>query len=532
MPVADLHLTTEDIEPERVLDYLVRTPTDVELLDHLKSRIPVLLKGSRGSGKSLLLRSAQQEMLGRVRVDRLLPVYASFMNTPLIQVKGPEQFLPWMIATLANNIVRAIQDQGLSIPATAALNAIGASPQSGGRPSRLKRIQEMFENSWRQSKGVRGSIEVPDTTVLVEAVRDLCKDTGLKRIILLIDEAAQVFVPDQQRQFFTLMRDLRSPYLTVKAAIYPGVTSFGYAFQPGHDARLVSVDRDVTDKNYLASMREIIFRQDEKLARTLSEQSGGLLDILALAATGNPRLFLTMVSAAGTLRRANCERVLRKYYREDIWQKHNDLADRYPGHQSMIVWGETFMHEHVFPALQKGHYRGPSGGLRDIWIHRDAPQAAQQAMQFLCYSGVLQQASRAVKRHGALGTRYVVNLGCQFVQARDILKYAEEAHGNLGGRDIIEFGREHDAYRSLPDIAETSVGLGNTVLDARLKVPSSELVLTKFQRTVINNLKLNTVGEVLRAEESTFKKAKGVGDVRARQIHNAVQAAVMEYLSG
>ena len=79
---------------------------------------------------------------------------------------------------------------------------------------------------------------------------------------------------------------------------------------------------------------------------------------------------------------------------------------------------------------------------------------------------------------------------------------------------------------------DSSIGQGNTVLDARLLAPSSELVISKFQRSVINRLKLRTVGDVLQAEESTFKKAKGVADVRARQIHNAAQEAVMEYLSG
>lgn len=529
MPAPDLHLTTEDIEPERVLDYLVRTPTDAELLGDLKSRTPVLLRGSRGSGKSFLFRSAQQEMLSNLTVDQVLPVYVSFMKTTLIKVSSPEQFLQWMIVTLANGIVRAMQDQGLSIPATAALNAIGAVPQPGARPSPLERIQAMFENAWRKPKDVSADIEVPDATVLVEAVRDLCRNTGLKRIILLIDEAAQVFIPDQQRQFFALMRDLRSPYLTVKAAIYPGAT-FGYAFQPGEDAKIASVDRDVTDKNYIDSMREIIFRQDEGLAKKLSNR-GELLDILALAATGNPRVFLTTLSAADPFNRPNCERVLKKYYREDIWQKHNDLADRYPGHQPMIVWGSTFMQDHVFPALQKEHYRRPSG-LRDVWIHRDAPQSVQEAMQFLCYSGVLQEAARGVKRHGANGTRYVVNLGCQFVQAREILKHAEETRGDLGGRDMIEFGRDHDAYRSLQLFPDHRSRQGNVVLDARLRAPSSELVLSKFQRSVIDRLKLRTVGDVLDAEESIFKKAKGVADVRARQIHNAAQAAVMEYLSG
>jgi ERCC4-type nuclease len=57
-------------------------------------------------------------------------------------------------------------------------------------------------------------------------------------------------------------------------------------------------------------------------------------------------------------------------------------------------------------------------------------------------------------------------------------------------------------------------------------------VLSRFQRSVVDSLKLKTVGDVLQADESVFKKAKGVANVRARQIHNAAQAAVMEYLSG
>ena len=50
----------------------------------------------------------------------------------------------------------------------------------------------------------------------------------------------------------------------------------------------------------------------------------------------------------------------------------------------------------------------------------------------------------------------------------------------------------------------------NAVLDARLRAPISGLALTKFQRSVVESLKLNTVGELLAAEESVFIKVKGV----------------------
>ncbi|MEU4620254.1 hypothetical protein AB0G04_09795 [Actinoplanes sp. NPDC023801] len=279
-------------------------------------------------------------------------------------------------------------------------------------------------------------------------------------------------------------------------------------------------------------MREIVSRQDEELAKDLSAR-GELLDVLALAATGNPRVFLTTLSDSMPLNQQNCERVLKKYYSQDIWHQHNNLAEQYPGHRPLIEWGSSFMHDYVFPALKRGHYRDDKhGGLRDIWIHRDAPQPVQEAMQFLCYSGVLQEGSRAVKRHGALGTRYVVNLGCQFTQAANIVKYASGVRNDLSGRDVIEFGRDHDSYDTLDFQTDAAVADGNAVLDARLRAPTSVLPLSKFQRSVIEGLKFKTVGDVLKAEESVFKRAKGVADVRARQIHNAAQQAVMEYLSG
>jgi hypothetical protein len=43
---------------------------------------------------------------------------------------------------------------------------------------------------------------------------------------------------------------------------------------------------------------------------------------------------------------------------------------------------------------------------------------------------------------------------------------------------------------------------------------------------------LVTIGDILSADESVFKRARWVGKVRTRQIKNAAQAAVYEYLSG
>ena len=77
-------------------------------------------------------------------------------------------------------------------------------------------VIEEHEQFWKQGKPVEESSNLPDADELREALEELCEDLKLARIILFIDEAAHVFVPEQQREFFTLMRDLRSHELQLR----------------------------------------------------------------------------------------------------------------------------------------------------------------------------------------------------------------------------------------------------------------------------------------------------------------------------
>ena len=50
---------TEDIEPSEILEYFVETQEDRRCIDLLKSKTPTILEGSRGTGKSFLMRVAE-----------------------------------------------------------------------------------------------------------------------------------------------------------------------------------------------------------------------------------------------------------------------------------------------------------------------------------------------------------------------------------------------------------------------------------------------------------------------------------------
>ncbi len=205
----------------------------------------------------------------------------------------------------------------------------------------IERIADAFEESWKQTTASVDLSGLPSIDEFKDAIEDLCRDLKLRRVVFLIDEAAHIFLPEQQRQFFTLFRDLRSPYISCKAAVYPGVTSFGDTFQPIHDATMLSLDRDVLGSNYVATMREIVEKQAESGLISEIARHGENFAILAYAASGNPRVLLKTIAKSPRVAAQQVNEVIREYYRNDIWAEHSTLPEKYPGHRTLIDWGAS-----------------------------------------------------------------------------------------------------------------------------------------------------------------------------------------------
>jgi hypothetical protein len=151
--------------------------------------------------------------------------------------------------------------------------------------------------------------------VFKDAVQDLCEALSIRRINVLFDEAAHIFRPEQQRQFFTLFRDLRSPYMTCNAAVYPGVTSYGPSFEAVHDAQIEPLHRDINTPAYLDQMREIVFKQADSQLQSEIVKNGENFDALAYAVTDEagraPGAHRAYRGGAGLRRRGGIERLVR-----------------------------------------------------------------------------------------------------------------------------------------------------------------------------------------------------------------------------
>ncbi len=537
--MSDFFIRTEDIASDKLLELFVETERDRQIVNLLKGQVPTVLVGSRGVGKSFLLKVAAAELKKDVGKTGVFPVYLSFTKSSLVQFAKPEQFQWWMLAKLCNSIFRALSKEGLlaNVPKHLTIVDAGSSAASGHK-SKLEAVEEAFEFSWKNPDQTVDVTSVPDVDRFREAVEDLCDALKLKRIAVFIDEAAHVFMPQQQRAFFTLFRDLRSPFLTCNAAIYPGVTSYGETFQRSHDANFISVERDPLSADYLRNMREIVERQADSDTQKTIAKNGQLFGVLAFAASGNPRLLLKTLIRAQTLSSSTVSEVIRSFYRQEIWGEHSVLAEKYPGHKHLIDWGRTFIEEVVLTELQKKNSLSLEADKSTscfFWVHRDAPMSVRHALQILAYTGVVSEHSLGIKATRAeVGTRYSVNLGCLFALESNPSQTSFALAKALSAKRMTEFGPNHPSYADLGKDAGTleDSAVNRDALMQQLKKDINVLDITEWQKTKLRELGLNRVGEVLKATERDLKKADYVGNVRARQMRNAAEAAVFEYLSG
>lgn len=316
------YLRTESIRDEKIKEIFVSTDLERGIIDALKFQNPVVLEGSRGTGKTFLLRMAQIELNENFCVEKILPIYLTFSAATLIQTNDPNQFANWMMAKICKTLYRQLVYKGFlveNVPTVKLLLDNNLDTES--LESKFDHITQAYENSYRkQDKNIDNSIiyEIPEVEDFLEIVKQICEFYGIQRICFLFDEAIHMFRPHQQRDFFSLFRKLRTPYIDCNAAVYPGVTSYGNSFEIAHDAKLISLERNIQDNDYLDTMQQIVYKQatEEKIKRIEDEK--GNFKIIAYSASGNPRILLNILERCHNLRWDTLQKVLKDF----IFQKY------------------------------------------------------------------------------------------------------------------------------------------------------------------------------------------------------------------
>ena len=537
----EFYYRTEDIRPEQILSYFVESQLDREIVNLFKSPSTIILEGSRGTGKSFLMTVAKIELENSFIVSRILPVYVAFRGSALLHTSDPLQFRHWMVAKIIRELLKELRKKGLIVSQYASsLLSDHTNQDPNSLEISLQEIINAYEESYKNPKQLVNITTIPDISDVTDAFEEICTTLNLERISIFFDEAAHVFRPEQQRQFFTLFRDLRSPYISCKASIYPGVTHYGSFFEPTHDATFRRIERDILELSYLGTMWDIYQKQADKATNLNFENHKSLFNTLALSCSGNPRILFKTLSRCNKVNINEVEAVIKNYYRADIWSEHTKLGDKYSGHKALIDWGRNFIEESVLPIVHSKNQWQIKEGKEEpsiyFWIHKDVPEMVKEALRLLCYTGIIRKIDDGVKNsHSKIGTRYEIKYGCILALDPSPQKYSEAIGGKLDTRRISEFGATHAAYQSLSQTALLEIQdeeIAKTV-KAQLLQSIDVLDLTDWQKKKLKDFGVTTIESLLSVnEEDLIKNISQVSTVRARTMKNAATAELLEYLSG
>ncbi|WLR51083.1 hypothetical protein LC040_18210 [Bacillus tianshenii] len=530
---------TEEIRLDEIHKYFVESNQERQIINQLKMPSPVILVGSRGVGKSFLFRIAQEELFRSINREKILPIYVTFRSSSLLTTNEKYKFHNWMLSRICTEVIRALKKNGFISINSESLFTLG---ESNSNSNKIEEIMKLYENSWMKPDQEIDSSSLPSIDDFLNAIEDICIDMDISRMVIFIDEAAHVFLPEQQRQFFTLFRDLRSPYISCNAAVYPGVTVYGDSFQPTHDAVLINLHRKITDDDYVNHMKEIVIKQikenlygDSKLITQILER-GENFSILAYASSGNPRHLLKTLMTTKKMDNNSLNSTIRGYYRTAIWTEHSNLAEKYKGHKELIDWGRTFIENEVLPSIRKKNGERLDEDKKTstyFWMHRDAPQAVKEALRLLEYTGILYEESKGIKAtRNQIGSRYFLNAGILISFEQKPASTALDIINSLSPRNSTEYGINNKHYDSIEEKFKVIENLNmSDILDYMLQKNIDVLDLPDWQINELKHVGILTIKDVLTASENTFRQIYMVGEVRARRIKSAAISGVYEYLS-
>lgn len=534
----EFYLRTESIKQTEIKNLSVVNATDRSILGALKANEPCLLEGSRGTGKSFLMRLAELEL--EAENDSYVTVFVPFNMSSLISTEDNLQFYHWMLAKTLKYLLHKLRKKGCVVSSlTASLLSNDENDTEAEVESSLKDMVGCFEDSYKGKITIDISA-LPDIEDVKEAIQTICEDNGFDRIIFFFDEAAHVFRPEQQRQFFNLFKDLRSPYITCNAAIYPGVTHFGDSFEPIHDCVYKKLERNISDPDYLQYFKDIVDKQSDDHLRSEIDRQRDLFNTLAISSGGNPRMLLRTIQDLPRFNSSNVNSVIKSFYRSQIWSEHTDLGEKYKGHRSVIDWGRDFLEKAVIPRVEEYNKLRKEKGLDEstiyFWIHKDAPEPVKESLRLLTYTGIIRKVDSSIRATRAeLGTRYEIKYGCILSLESNPQAESYDLYKNLSIKKFPEFGKNHPAYSGSENLLK---GDGEQQYKESLKSLLQKsidvlIALTTWQKGKLKTAGIKTIEDLHNnSEESLIESIYGVGPARARTMKNAATAELLEYISG
>jgi ABC-type arginine transport system ATPase subunit len=530
----------ERLSKDELTQWTAQTDLDRTILEKLKGNGVKLLLGPRGSGKSTLFRVAYFELQA---TDKCLPAYINYSQSlalePLFHntTNATKIFRQWVLHKVRSAVGEALEERGL---VSQDLN----TSESKDLIRELERgnVPEQIYKEIAPSE-------------LIEEIEAVLNKNNMNRSVLLMDDAAHAFSEEQQREFFEIFRQLKSRRISSKAAVYPGITSYSHGFNVGHEAEILEIWYQPTDENYLPFMRDIAHRRlSVEMKAKFSDNYHDHIDLLALAAFGQPRAFLNMLSdcldTEKTVSRKNVLDAIEECasYIDGVF---GALADKLPRYSKFIEEGRSVKSSALSAIATYNSLRAGQSKTTTIGIQEPLPNSLYKILQFFEYSGFL----RKTKNHsrGRLSyERYMIHnaaiissnslaFGRNF-SIKDLIGSLQGNDSHMYVRTVTEklVDRNFSQLRlNLPPCSDCSHerlenqkfcgNCGAKLKDSSvyielLQKPISVLPLSQSKlKGIYSKTNIMTIQDLLLDENQTLLKVPRIGKVWARRIRNLAE---------
>nr|WP_024838521.1 hypothetical protein [Clostridium sp. 12(A)] len=532
-------IRTEDLTPTEINDLFVETKIDRENIIALKSNQQLLLIGSRGTGKTMLLRKAEYELDSTFAKTKILPIYVSFATSAIYE---NTDLMKLMINKILISLKIKLKEHGIIVHGNIFKPLIyeQQNPIVQKLESYIKAVElNKTNDDYTTITSAIDDLNIVNNLDYFRAfISELCTEYNIEKIILMFDEACQIFAPNQQREFFNLFRALRSPLIICKAAVYPGLVSYG-TFQQFHDATTKKIERNILADDYKEKMREIV-KNNYPIEYNNMLKQGELLDTVIYCANGNPRFLLkslnSILEGENTLKTKKVTEVIKDFYRAIIWTEHTKLEERYIGHKKLIDWSRNFIENVVLKDIEKTNHNEDNKAAICFAISRDAPETIKQAIKILEYSGIAKLEAEATRFRKKVFDRYQLNYGLVLLvgTSTNLAATSSQLLKRISLAKFPNYSENSSVFSGWESLIceETQNENSTVILESILHKSIDHLDISSKLLLRLKNSNIIIIKDIFEKEEKDLETIGYIGPVRSRQIYNHVLGAILEYISG
>lgn len=576
---------TESLDDTLINKYFV--DRDNSKIARLLDTEQYLLEGSRGVGKTMLMKASMIKSQNDFGKNSILPVWVSFEESIRIErisilTKSIDPFLQWTMGKiLYETLNKLIQIKPKTIDElNRKLSAIFDIPISDNFDRYISILNNYINilekgdiesnvllSKHSPSEELSRILDNPQS--FKDFLLEIIDDYNLTRIIFLFDEAAHVFSYSQQEKFFTFFKTLRDPKIACKAAVYPGITNYGKYFERGQDAKELKVQWSPLDDNdvkYIENIIKIRLKEYDNNYWNKLNSNQDVLRTLCVCSNGNPRFAFHIVDELENNKAFKGNSVSSQILINSVrsvfntkWKEFETLKHRLVKFEKYIVEAETFIKQTILPNLRLWNDKQRKNKSKlsiGFYITTDAFDKLEKVFSVLSYSNII-NIDYSKKSVGHHKHSYYVTINPSLLFTDLIIKdiselkntsiaiennqsYSEstssikELISNISDVIYIECSNTNCDFKTKDDTFKFCPKCGN-----KIEIKEEESLYKILRSHSIDNLKISK--NIANRLKTKFKNIgeiydAGLDDIRMTYIQDVriviIKNAALEYMAG